>query len=107
METKWCDTNGAPNYVAFDMGRSKTVTGWKVVNAGAEASDYITRTCLLQVRDSDNGEWKTVDMFDGNTKNEVERSFEPVNARFVRLFITGPSQDLGHDAARVYEFEVY
>jgi len=106
-ETKWCDTNGAPNYVAFDLGESKTISSWMLVNAGAEASDYITRTALLQVRDNTSEEWKTIDMFDGNTNNEVERSFEPVNARYVRLYIVGPSQDVSHDAARVYEFGVF
>lgn len=107
VETKWCDTSVVPNYVAFDMGQSKTITGWKLVNAGVEGSDYVTRTCLFQVRDTENGEWQTVDMFDGNAKNEVERSFKPVKARYVRLFIPGPTQDVTHDAARVYEFEVF
>lgn len=106
-ETKWCDTKGAPNYVAFDLGQTKTISSWMLVNAGAEASDYITRTALLQVRDNANDEWKTVDMFDGNTKNEVERSFTPVKTRYVRLYIVGPSQDVSHDAARVYEFGLF
>lgn len=107
LETKWCDAKGAPNYVAFDMGTVKTVSGWSLVNAGVEDSDYITRTALLQVRNSESEDWKTVDMFDGNTRNEVTRMFAPTKARFVRLFITGPSQELGQGIARVYELEVY
>ena len=107
METKWCDTNKAPNYVALDMGSEKEFSGWKIVNAGSEASNYITRACLLQVRNSLTEEWKTVDMIDDNKSNDVERSIEPVKARYVRLYVTGPAQSVNESTTRIYELELY
>jgi alpha-mannosidase len=106
-ETKWCDTNPAPNFVALDLGKSTTLSGWKILNAGIESSSYITRTCLLQVRNSTTEDWNTVDILDGNRMDSVTRSFKPVEARYVRLYIVAPSQGKGHDACRVYELEVY
>lgn len=89
------------------MGDAKTFSGWKIVNAGSETNNYITRTCLLQVRNSLTEEWKTVDMIDGNKSNEVERGIKPVSARYVRLFVTGPTQLIGEGTARIYELELY
>lgn len=106
-ETKWCDNKNLPSYVTFDLGEPKSVSGWKVVNAGEESSDYITRTCLLQGRNSLTEEWNTLDMFDGNTKNEVTRSFTPADMRYIRLYVTGPTQHVGESVARIYELEVY
>ena len=34
-----------PNYVDFDLGEAKTVSGWKLVNAGREDKGYITSAC--------------------------------------------------------------
>lgn len=106
-QTKWCDVNDAPNYVAFDLGEEKVFSGWRLLSAGAETSGYITRSCLLQVRNSLTEEWKTVDMLDGNKKNDVVRNVSPTKSRYVRLYVTGPTQSLGHDAARIYEFEIF
>lgn len=106
-ETKWCDTKNLPSYLTFDLGTAKSVSGWKVLSAGAESSDYITRTCLLQGRNSLTEEWQTLDMFDGNTKNEVTRSFTPATMRYIRLYVTGPTQHVGDNAVRIYELEVY
>lgn len=105
--TKWCDTNVAPNYVAFDLGAQKTITGWRLLSAGSETSSYITRSCMLQVRNSLTEEWKTIDLVDGNKKNDLVRSVEATNAQYVRLFVTGPAQGTGRDATRIYELEVY
>lgn len=106
-ETKWCDVKPAPNFVSFDLGEEKLVSSWSMLNAGMESSDYITRACLLQGRNSLNEEWQTLDMLDGNRLNDVERSFAPVKVRYIRLFVTGPTQEVGHDALRIYELGVY
>ena len=104
--TKWCDAQAAPNYVSFDLGKPTTVSRWRLLNAACEQSAYITRTCLLQGRNSETEEWKTIDMFDGNRSNLVDRLFQPVSVRYLRLFVVAPTQ--GHDAAaRIYELEVF
>ena len=107
VTTKWCDTSNVPNFVVFDLGSEQTVSGWKMTNAGREGSDYITRSCLLQGRNTANGEWQTLDLLDGNQDNEVKRNFTPAKVRYVRLFVTGPTQNVQKDATRIYELELY
>lgn len=52
-------------------------------------------------------QWRTVDLVSDNTKMQTDRLLaEPVDARYVRLYITKPDQSEGF-AARIYEFEVY
>ena len=107
LDTKWCDTTNSPNFVVFDLGSEQALTGWRIVNAGQEDASYITRTCLLQVRNSLTEEWKTVDMLDGNRRNDVSRELSNVSARYLRLYVVGATQNPGNDATRIYELEVY
>ncbi len=105
-DTKWCDPQAAPNYVVFDFGKPTTITRWRLLSAACEQSAYITRTCLLQGRNSDTEEWQTLDMFEGNRNNYTDRSFTATSVRYLRLFVIAPTQ--GQDsAARIYELEVY
>lgn len=104
--TKWCSVNPAPNYVVFDLGKPTEVGRWSLLNAGCEDRSCITRTCLLQGRDSETEEWRTLDMFDGNRSDRVERSFVPQKVRYVRLFVVNSTQTTG-DAVRIYEFGLW
>ena len=105
-DTKWCDTKKAPNYVVFDLGSQKEVSNWNLLNAGAENAAYITRTCLLQGRNSLNEEWQTLDLIDGNRVNNVVRHFPKASVRYIRLFVIGQNQASG-DATRIYELKVW
>jgi alpha-mannosidase len=105
-DTKWCDNGPAPHHVVFDLHQPTTISHWHMVNAAVESSAYITRTCLLQGRLSENDEWQTIDMIDGNRYNIVDRTFEPVTVRFLRLFVVGPTQENG-GATRIYELNIY
>ncbi len=108
METKWCDVSSTPNYVDFDLGEAKNISGWKLVNAGQESHAYITNGCFLQGKNSLNEEWKTLDSIDGNTRNVVSREIgETPKIRYIRLLITRPTQSTGGKDTRIYEFEVY
>ena len=61
----------------------------------------------LQVKTNEADQWRTVDLVSDNTKMQTDRLLaEPVDARYVRLYITNPDQSEGF-AARIYEFEVY
>ena len=104
--TKWCDAHQAPNYVAFDLGKPTEVKRWRITNAACEHASYITRTCLLQGRNNETEEWRTLDMFDGNRNNIVNQSFEPAVVRYVRLYVVNPTQSKD-PAARIYEFELF
>ena len=107
-ETKWCDTSILPNYVDFDLGENKTISGWKLLNAGQESQSWITSDCFLQVKSAVNEEWKTVDGIFGNSSNEVSRNLsQPVEVRYVRLLVTRPTQSKNGNAVRIYEFNVY
>ncbi len=105
-DTKWCDVSGIPHCVVFDLGKPTTVGSWYLLNASAEHFSYITRTCLLQGRNAENEEWQTLDMIDGNRNNVVQRSFQPTEVRYVRLYVVGPEQG-GGGATRIYEFGLY
>ena len=94
------------SYANF-RSNTKTVNGWHMVNAGKESNSYITRACLLQGRNSLTEEWQTLDLLDGNKADDVERSFEPASVRYIRLFVTGPTQEINDDTVRIYELEVY
>lgn len=106
-QTKWCDVSPAPNYVVYDMGESKLVSGWKLVNAGIEDGSYITRSCLLQGRNSLNEEWKTLDILEDNHNDVVTRTFTPDKVRYVRLYVIGPTQEISTGDTRIYELKVY
>ena len=71
-----------------------------------EKSD-ITRTAILEGRNNDNEEWKVIDMIDGNRSDIVERQFNAIDVRYVRLVVVGPVQDPDGGAARIYEFGIY
>lgn len=107
LETKWCDTSKAPNFIDFDFGKEQEIRGWKLVNAGSEGSSFITSDCFLQGRNNPNEEWKTIDALIDNHKNTVIRQFKPASYRYVRLLVTQSTQDNGLNAARIYELEVY
>lgn len=107
-QTKWCDISGVPNYVDFDLGATKSVSGWKLLNAGQESHSYVTRTCFIQGKNSLTEEWKTLGRLDDNRKNEVTGLLaNPESVRYIRLLIAQPSQDTGSRDARIYELEVY
>ena len=105
-ETKWCDTKSAPNFVTFDLGATKEVSHWHLLNAASENAMYVTRTCLLQGRNAPGEEWQTLDILDGNHRNSVTRQFPIASVRYVRLFVISPTQTEG-DAARIYELSVW
>jgi alpha-mannosidase len=106
-QTKWCDTTPNPNYIDFDLGGIKDIREWKLVNAGNESTSYITRSCLLEGRKTLNEGWKTLDSFDDNKSNVVERMFDTQKVRYIRLLIKKPTQEVGEAPSRIYEFEIY
>ena len=105
-DTKWCDAQSAPNYVVLDLGKPTTVGRWRLLNGGREMAAYITRTCLLQGRNSDTEEWQTLDMIDNNRNDLVDRRFPSATVRYVRLFVVSPTQGQ-MPAARIYELELF
>lgn len=108
VTTKWCDYSDAkPKFFGVDMQRENLIKGWYVMHAALESLDYIAKEYSLQVRNSPDGEWTTVDTVYDNTAFETDRLLpEPVKARYVRLEVTKPDQSEGN-TVRIYEFSVY
>ena len=106
--TKWCDNSARDEkFIDFDMGSERTINGWSVLHAGAEAPEYITDAFSLKVRNSRDEEWKVADSVAKNSDFETNRKLSsPVKARFVRLSVTRGTQS-GENIARIYEFSVY
>lgn len=106
--TKWCDTSRLPNYIEFDLGAEKTVSGWKMISAAQENTGYITAACFLQGRNSKDEAWQTLDYVTGNRQNEWNRRLESTaRVRYLRLLVTQPEQSPDGNATRIYELEVY
>lgn len=108
LSTKWCDVTGLPAYLEFDLGKCENLSGWKIVNAGAENRTFITSQCFLMGKVSSDEDWQTIDYFDGNYSNVVLRSVQPGKAyRYLRLVVTRGTQAVSSKDVRIYEVEVY
>ncbi|MCX6231594.1 MAG: PA14 domain-containing protein [Bacteroidetes bacterium] len=100
--TKWCHNVAGNKWLEVDMGDSIEICRWRVVHAGSESSNYITKDFQLQRKNGSN--WITIDSVVGNTSNITDRSFTPCSAHNVRLLVTNSGSD---NAARIYEFQVF
>lgn len=106
--TKWCDINGVPSYVDFDLGQETPIHSWKLVNAARENLSYVTATALLLGRSDRQGEWLPLSYITGNKNNIVQKLVEyPRTVRYLRLVVIQPTQAPGSNDTRIYELEVY
>jgi alpha-L-fucosidase 2 len=106
--TKWCsNADLGAQWLRLDLGVSKTISRWTVrhANAGGEGADWNTKNFKLQ-KSSDGSTWTDVDSVTNNTADVTDRSVTAFSSRYVRLFITVPTQTT-NTAARIYEFELH
>ena len=104
----WRDDTKGDKWLQIDLGSVKYVRRYILRNAGwgdGKASALNTRDWVFQVS-LDGKTWTDVDAVNGNTADKVVRDFDEAPARYVRLYITNPSQD-GTDRATVTSIEVY
>lgn len=101
-ETKWCCTS-ANGWLEYRFNSPVEVSRWKILNAGCEGKNKITRSFKVQYYD--NGTWKTIESITGNTENIVDHVITPVTASRFRLQIGEGEQ--GGVTARIYEFGLY
>jgi len=111
---KW-DSSGeekTQHWLALDLGHPRKVHKIVVKHAGVmENQQYNTRDFQLQRASSMDGPWKDiVEPILGNTESITTHEFEPLEARYIRIYITKPSQkdepDVYHHA-RIFNIEVY
>ncbi len=100
------DNNGH-GWLEVDLGGEKTIYGWQVIHASVrEKLEYNTADYRLEYRLTADEPWKTADKVEGNTRNRSLRKFNPVNACYIRLYITKAAQD-GDRHCRIHHFQVY
>ena len=108
-DSKWTsDGSSAEPWLALDLGATYDLTGFIVRHAGAggEPSTYNTVAYRLEIGDSLNGPWTTLEtVTDASQADTTTTTFaSTVSAGYVRLYIT----DAGIDTyARIPELEVY
>ena len=95
-----------PNLCSHIISQTSAIS-WQNDMCHSLASRSRFKEFCLQVKTNEADQWRTVDSVNDNTEMQTDRLLaEPVDARYVRLYITKPDQSEGF-AARIYEFEVY
>ncbi|WP_350343031.1 discoidin domain-containing protein [Proteinivorax tanatarense] len=105
LDTKWCVTGPAPHHITVDLGKTKTISEVFVAHAEAGGESELMNTERYIVEVSDDGEdFTEVLEVTNNSDATTLSTFKAVEARYVRLVVTKPTQ--GSDsAARIYQFE--
>lgn len=106
-DSKWCSLAAGTKWLQIDLGSTMTLNRWTVKNSQVnnENPDFNTKDYTLQI--STNGTTFTdVDTVAGNTAGITNRIISAANARYVRLYVTNPNQNLDH-TVRINEFEVF
>ena len=105
---KWCgksDENGCC-WLEVDLGDEKKIDGWLVRHAGVRENEaWNTADFRLEYRTDAKEDWKVADSVTDNRESVTLRDFAPVNARYVRLFVTKPTHD-GNEFSRIYNLQV-
>lgn len=105
--SKWCSVFQEDKWLALDLGKKVEINRYilRLASEGGETTDYNLKDFVLQKSD-DNENWVDVDKVEGNSAGIVDRHVPNFSARYVRIYITVPTQTYDY-AARIYEFELY
>lgn len=105
--SKWCSNASGDKWLRLDLGADCAIDRWVVKHAGAggESTSWNTKDFKLQ-KSSDGTNWTDVDLVTGNTLSITDRDVTAFTSRYVRLYITVPTQN-SDIAARIFEFELY
>jgi hypothetical protein len=103
---KFCSLE-TPSWLQVDLGQARSVHSFTLRHAGASGEARSMNTRAFRISTSLDGRaWETaVDVRD-NTLDVSVHDVAPRQARYVRLDVTGPSQDADDSATRIYELEV-
>ncbi len=104
---RWSGQSEGDKWLMVDLGSVHTLYRWVVkhASAGGEITAFNTRSFKLQ-KSMDGTNWTDVDVVDYSIEPVTDRSVKSFDARYVRLYITKPSQS-NDTATRIYEFELY
>ncbi|UPG89862.1 discoidin domain-containing protein [Luteibacter aegosomaticola] len=105
-QDKFC-TKDVPSWLRIDLGQVSKVSGFTIRHAGAGDEPMEMNTRAFTVRVSTDGtDWKSVVDVTANTASVTEHRITPVQARYVELDVTKPTQT-DDPATRIYEVEVW
>ncbi len=100
--------NSLPAWLSVDLGAVYSINRWVVRHmpaAGWPAPDYCMSDFKLQVS-TDNVNWTDIDTVTGNISPLTDKTFTPVNYRYVRVYVT-KGLKCNPQMASFMEFEVY
>lgn len=97
-DTRWSSDYIDPSWIAIDLGSVQTVSRVRLLWDGAYAKRY-----EIQVS-NDGDDWTTVHAEDNGDGETDEIRFDPVGARYVRMYGTERAIDWGYS---LFEFEIY
>lgn len=106
LDTKWAAIGTPPHELTIDLEDTKTISEVYIAHAeaGNESPDMNSKAYTISVSE-DGKDFTEVVNITKNTKGETTDTFAPINARYVKLIVTKPTQ--GSDsAARIYQIEV-
>lgn len=105
--SKWCSVFQEDKWLSLDLGKKVEINRYilRLASEGGETTDYNLKDFKLQKSDDDKT-WVDVDKVEGNSAGIVDRFVTKFSARYVRIYVTVPSQTYDY-AARIYEFELY
>ncbi|KJV34836.1 discoidin domain-containing protein [Luteibacter yeojuensis] len=105
-QDKFC-TRQVPSWLRIDLGQASRVSGFTIRHAGAgdEPADMNTRAFTVRVS-VDGNDWTKVVDVPANTASVTEHPISPVQARYVELDVSKPTQT-DDPATRIYEVEVW
>ncbi|MFI5757295.1 glycosyl hydrolase family 95 catalytic domain-containing protein [Streptomyces sp. NPDC051569] len=110
----WVSQVGKPQWISLDLGSVKTIGRYVVRNDNAARpgnAAFNTKAMAFQTS-GDGSTWTSVDTVQNNTADVIDRDVTAVQARYVRLSITEPTQGTTSDSiqnprARIGQIELY
>ncbi|MBN2844080.1 MAG: discoidin domain-containing protein, partial [Sedimentisphaerales bacterium] len=108
--SKWCATASTvvPHWLVVDLQGNYDIDTVMVfhASAGGEGDNWNTKDFAIQSSLDGVNDWVDIVNVTGNTAGISRHEFMPVNVRYLRLYVTQPTQDT-NTAVRIYGFQVY
>ncbi len=101
----WKSSVEGDKWICVDLEDTYKISRYVLMNAECAYYDKSLNTRDFKIQVSADGkEWKDADRVTGNTDSYIDKKIEPIEGRYVRVYITDGGAD---GAARIQEFEVH
>ncbi|MCX4791959.1 discoidin domain-containing protein [Streptomyces sp. NBC_01221] len=110
----WVSKIGKPQWIALDLGSEQTIERYVIRNDDAARPGnqaFNTKDLAVQIS-ADGSNWTDIDTITGNTAAVIDRNVAKFTTRYLRLYITEPTQNTTDDSirnprARIGQLELY